>query len=166
MNDINIRLAAKDDREALCRLYHDFHEFHVHGVPDRLVSLGKMKDTYKDSDLYNTVGKIIDDTEAAIFLAETDNKVVGFVEIYIREDEANPCRKSYKYGYMQSLMVDGEFRTNDVGTRLTEAAHRWAKEKNAEEMRLDIWEFPEGPLGFYEKIGYGTLRRTLVRKLG
>ncbi len=29
-------------------------------------------------------------------------------------------------------------------------------------MQLDIWEFPAGPLHFYEDLGYRTLKRHLV----
>jgi GNAT superfamily N-acetyltransferase len=44
-------------------------------------------------------------------------------------------------------------------------AETWARERGAEEMRLDIWEFDDGPLTFYEKRGYGTVRREMVRRL-
>jgi hypothetical protein len=32
-------------------------------------------------------------------------------------------------------------------------------------MRTKIWEFPEGPLAFYESLSYRTLRRELVKAL-
>lgn len=31
-------------------------------------------------------------------------------------------------------------------------------------MRLDIWEFDEDPLRFYERSGYRTLRREMIRR--
>ena len=46
-----------------------------------------------------------------------------------------------------------------------EAAQDWARARGAAEMRLDIWEFPAGPLLFYQKLGYRILRRSLVREL-
>jgi GNAT superfamily N-acetyltransferase len=45
------------------------------------------------------------------------------------------------------------------------AAERWAQEHGAVEMRLQIWEFDGDPLPFYERRGFRTLRRTLVREL-
>ena len=45
------------------------------------------------------------------------------------------------------------------------AAHAWATARGADEMELDIWEFPGGPLDFYEGLGYRTVRRTLVHDL-
>jgi hypothetical protein len=47
MAAITTRPATVHDREALCRLYHASHQFHVRGVPDRLVILGEPLDTYE-----------------------------------------------------------------------------------------------------------------------
>ena len=165
MNAAIIRLAGIQDIEALCKLYFGFHEFHVRGVPDRLLSLDELPDTYEHSELYLTLEKITNDDDSTIFLAEVAHQPVGLAEVYVREDEPNPARVSRRYGLLQSLMVREAFRRHGVGTRLVEAAQQWAKEKGATEMRLETWEFAEGPLEFYEHIGYRTLRRTLVRGL-
>jgi GNAT superfamily N-acetyltransferase len=164
MNPI-VRLANLQDREALCRLYFEFHEFHVRGVPDRLLSLGEPLDTYEHSELYLTLAQIIDDDDAAIFVAQVTHQLVGLAEVYVRQDESNPLKVSYRYGHVQSVMVSEAFRRQGIGTRLLEATHQWATEKGAAEMRVDTWEFEEGPLLFYEKCGYRTLRRTLVQEL-
>ncbi|MGH9418604.1 MAG: GNAT family N-acetyltransferase, partial [Thermoanaerobaculia bacterium] len=52
-----------------------------------------------------------------------------------------------------------------IGSQLLAAAERWAVEHGATELETDIWEFGEGPLGFYEREGYATRRRTLARRL-
>jgi GNAT superfamily N-acetyltransferase len=62
-------------------------------------------------------------------------------------------------------MVDERFRGRGVGAWLMETAQEWARERGAFEMRLEIWEFEAGPLRFYERCGYRTLRRMLVREL-
>jgi len=165
MNAVVIGLAALHDREALCQLYHAFHEFHVRALPDRLLSLGEPPQTYEGSDLYLALEQIIRDEDAAILLAEVGGQPVGLAEVYLRQDEANPLRAACRYGYLQSLVVAEAFRQRGVGTRLLEAAHQWSRAKGASEMRLDTWEFEQGPLGFYERLGYRTLRRTLVRML-
>ena len=165
MSAITIRRAVSGDREAICRLYHEFHEFHVRGVKGRLLSLGEPPDTYEHSDLYQTLASIIADDNSVIFLAETAGQLVGLAELYLRQDDPNPLRKLYRYGHLQSMIVTQAFRRKGIGTSLLEAAHKWAREKGAIEMRLDIWEFGEGPLVFYENNDYRTLRRTLVRDL-
>jgi GNAT superfamily N-acetyltransferase len=164
MNAVIVRPAGMQDLEALCRLYLEFHEFHVRGVPDRLVSLGE-PDAYDCSEMYPKLEKIINNQDSVIFLAEIAHKPVGLAEVYVRQDEPNPARVSRRYGHLQSLMVQEKFRRHGVGTRLVEVAEKWTKEKGATEMQLEIWEFAEGPLEFYQHKGYRTLRRTLLRKL-
>jgi GNAT superfamily N-acetyltransferase len=160
-----IRQAELTDREALCDLYFEFHEFHVRGVPDRLASLGEAADGHKGSDLYRNLAAIINNDDSAIFVSEKTCEVVGMAEVYLREDESDPLIVGHKHGHLQSLMVREGFRRQRVGARLVAAAERWAKARGAVEMRLRTWEFAEGPLAFYERAGYQTLRRTMVRRL-
>jgi GNAT superfamily N-acetyltransferase len=110
-------------------------------------------DTYEHSELCATLGQIISSTDAAIFVAESGGRLVGLAEVYLRQDEASPLRAAHRYGLLQSLMVKDTFRHQGIGSRLLQAAQRWAQERDAAEMRLDTWEFEAGPL-FYEKCGY------------
>jgi GNAT superfamily N-acetyltransferase len=164
MNDVLIRPAKLQDVEALCNLFAEFHEFHVQGMPDRLVSLGEAEN-YDTPKIRRELEKIMGDVNSEIFLALVDDKAVGFAEVSLREDKPNPARVAYQHGHLQSLLVTEEFRRRGIGEKLLETTERWAKEKGATEMRLDIWEFPEGPLRFYERTGYRTLRRKLIRRL-
>ena len=164
MNHITIRTANINDLSSLTRLYFDFHEFHVKGVPDRLVSMGQLEE-YDNTELKNALEKIFRSDDSEIFLAIADNQIVGLAEVYLRADEPNPLRVARRYGFVQSLIVDEKSRKRGIGRRLMETAEKWAKSKGAFEMRLDIWEFGQGPLAFYENIGYRTIRRTMVRGL-
>jgi len=164
MNDIKIRLARKEDLEALCKLYFEFHEFHVRGVPDRLRSLGD-PDKYDRSELSPKLEEIIKGGDSAIFVAEVDQKPVGLAEVYIREDKPDPARIQRTYGFLQSLVVTQKSRKQGIGKKLVQVSEKWAKQKGAIEMQLDIWEFAEGPFDFYQQLGYRTLRRTLAREL-
>ncbi len=163
-DEVDIRPAGTDDIEALCNLYIEFHEFHVRGVPDRLVSVEKI-DSHHGHKLRRNLEKIVKDGKSEIFAALIGDRIVGFAEVYLRKDEPHPAKKSYTYGHLQSLVVMEASKRQGVGRQLVEFAEKWSKEKGASEMRLDIWEFIEGPLQFYEKLGYRTLRRNLVREL-
>ena len=163
MNDVKIRLAEKEDLKALCRLYIEFHEFHVRGVPDRLRSLGD-PDKYDCSELSPKLEKIIRGEDSVIFLAEIDGKPLGLAEVYIRGDKPDPARVQRRYGFLQSLIVTEKTRKQGIGKKLVQASESWAKQNGAVEMQLDIWEFDGGPFDFYENLGYRTLRRTLVRR--
>ena len=161
MKEAVIRKAHMDDMDALSRLYKEFHDFHVRSFPDRLVR----SDSSFGVEQHEEIKKIIENDDAVILVAEVDNQLVGLGEAYMREDKRSPLSIPHKYGYLQSLSVTEAFRGRDIGTRLLEAIEQWSKKRGATEIRLDVWEFKEGPARFYGKYGYRTLRRTMVRKL-
>jgi len=160
MSGVIIRKATGEDSDVLIDLYKEFHEFHVKGVPGRL----KSPATYDKEVLRSRLGEIMEDEAAEIFIAEMDGRVIGFAEVYIKEEGLDPYRVSYKYAHLQSVMVTECYRRKGVGRKLLRFVEQWSKRKGSTELRLDMWEFSEGPLGFYEREGYRTLRRTMVRR--
>jgi GNAT superfamily N-acetyltransferase len=165
MHEVIIRTANEQDFEALDRLYYDFHQYHVRAVPDRLQDLGKLED--QDwTRLHQALRDIFANQDAVIFLVEGSGEIIGLAEVYYRQDdEANPLIVPHKYAYLQSLMVSEPYRKMGVGKKLMEAARQWAREKGATEMRLDVWEFNQGTIRFYEKTGYSPLKRNMVAEL-
>jgi len=164
VNSPLVRRACAADLDQLWRLYLAFHEFHGRGVPDRLRSFGA-PEHFDCTDLMANLQRLLDQSDAALFVAVDATHVLGLAEVYLRQDEQNGAKVAYRYGHLQSLMVREAFRHHHIGTRLMEAAPQWARQHGAPEMQLDVWEFPAGPLPFYERLGYRTLRRTLVRPL-
>jgi len=160
-----LRVATLEDIESLSRLYCEFHNFHAKSVPDRLLGISEQPDIHEGTSLYHSLKKIIQSMDSEIFIAEADHQAIGFAEIYIRQDEANPLTVPYGYGYLQTLIITKRYRLQGMGAQLMRAVEGWAKEKGASEIRLDIWEFNEGPLAFYERMGYRTMKRTMVYRI-
>lgn len=158
---VDIRPANEADLEHVLALFHEFHEFHVRGVPDRL----RVPDPYDDTTARETLAHILHDKDAALFVAQKRGQLVGLAEVYLRHDPPHPAAIAYVYGYLQSLIVTASIRRRGLGQRLLATAERWSLEHGASEMRLACWEFADGPLPFYEAQGYHTMKRTLVRSL-
>ena len=164
IDTITIRLAHRQDIGALCQLYYEFHEYMVQGVPQRLQSLGDYE-CFNASSLTLSLQKLMDAVDVAMWVAELNGQVVGLAEVYLRADAQEAEIVAYRYGYLQSLFVKRQFRGRGIGAQLLAAAEAWARQHGAAELRLEMWEFAQGPLGFYQQQGYGALRRTLVRAL-
>jgi GNAT superfamily N-acetyltransferase len=47
-----------------------------------------------------------------------------------------------------------------------ERAHAWALDKGINQIQLNVWEFNEGAIAFYEKLGYTVASRTMWKSLG
>jgi ribosomal protein S18 acetylase RimI-like enzyme len=160
-----IRKATAADIDQILKLYFEFHEFHVKGVSHYLVSIGQPEGK-TNSELMGTLKGIIDGENSRIFVAEVPGRLAGLMEIYIRQDDpGNRHLRHHRYGHIQSLVVSEPYREQGIGKLLVETAHQWARDKGADEIRLDVWEFEAGPLGFYECLGYHTIKRTLAREL-
>jgi GNAT superfamily N-acetyltransferase len=162
--EIVVRPARIADIESLCSLYAEFHEFHLRGLPERLTTMGG-SGADRRARLHARLREIISVHDSVIFVAERGGHQIGLAEVYLRHDEPGRGLIPRRFGHLQSMVVREEDRRAGVGAALLEASEAWARAGGASEMRLDIWEFPEGPLLFYERCGYRTLRRTLVRRL-
>ncbi len=161
MNTPVIRPATEQDIDGLVPLYAEFHEFHVLGVPDRL----HKPDIYDEIALRNTLRELLHRGDARIFVVDVEGNLIGLAEVYVRQDEPHPLTVAHRYGYLQSLIISAPFRKSGLGKQLVTPAHHLAKEHGATEMQLDVWDFAEGPLHFYEALGYRTLKRHLVVNL-
>ncbi len=163
-NVISVQRATEQDIDALILLYDEFHMFHVRGVPDRLRFPAKI-DEADSAELRTSLSTLLNREDAAIFVVRVRETVAGLAEVYLKQDEEHPLTIAHRFGYLQSLIVSESFRKHGLGKLLVEAAQQWAKEHGATEMQLDTWEFAEGPLHFYEHLGYHTLKRHMVAKI-
>ena len=165
LGEPQIRVATQDDRDTLRRLYYAFHEFHVLGVPSHLRSLGPYE-TYDWAAFDKAIDEIFSNPDAVILLIQVKGEPVGFVEVYLKQDDAsNEAIVPYRYGHVQSLFVTAPLRGTGLGRQLLASAECWVRERDATQIKLDAWEFAAGPLGFYAKNGYKTLKRTLIKEL-
>jgi GNAT superfamily N-acetyltransferase len=161
---MEIRPAAEEDVPALCDLYLGFHEFHAQKVPKRLVSLRSRWEEEKVG-LAGRLREIFVSPDALVLVAEVEDRLVGFAELYLREDERTDTRPGCRYCYLQSMCVLEPERRRGVGRLLLKASETWARSHDAAEIRLDVWEFGGGPGEFYVRCGYRPYRRSLARSL-
>jgi len=160
---VTIRQATRDDTEALRALYDEFHAFHVRGVPGhlRLPGLGEA-----DADEFDRgIESIVESDEATLLVAESGDRLVGLAELYLDPPRESPFVVPRRTAKLQSLLVTEDLRGTGLGRALVEAGERWATARGADEITAKTWEFSEGPLVFYESLGYRTLSRELVKAL-
>ena len=68
-------------------------------------------------------------------------------------------------GYISSIYVEKAHRKKGVSSRLIEKAEKWAKEKGAFSITLDVSLVNEGAIGVYESIGFMETRVQMEKKL-
>ena len=159
---IRVRRAGEKDIGALADLYLENHTFQRRGFPDRL---DITSEAWNASGLANAIRELLSRQNVAIFVAEADEEVVGFVDVVLRQETETEGRVTRNYGEVQNLVVVEGGRRRGFGTALMDGAEVWARDQGACEIELHAWEFADGPLGFYERRGYTTIQRTLIRRL-
>jgi len=160
-----IRPAEDTDLEALCDLYFEFHEYHAIYVPYYVRSLETVTANER-LELIQKVKEIIHGIDSTILVADLAGQVVGLAEIYFkRPDPANRWINPAPYAHLQSLVVSKPQRHKGIGSQLLQAAEVWSHQQGAVDLTLDVWEYPAGPLEFYQRAGYRTYRRSLIKKI-
>jgi GNAT superfamily N-acetyltransferase len=164
LREVTIRAAEAADIAALCALFAEFHDFNLRGLPDRLAGPGG-PGGFEPVKLEANLRHLLGAHGSNILVAESDGALLGLAEVYIRQTSRGAAVIQRTYGHLQSLIVTAAARGRGVGQQLLQSVEVWAGARGASELQIDCWEFADGPLGFYEREGYRTLTRTLVREL-
>ena len=90
---------------------------------------------------------------------EREGKIVGFACINYVERPASIYRHALKYCEIEEIGVDEHCRRQGVGKALVEFVRARAAEKGFSRLDLNMWEFNENALRFYEAIDFRTYRR-------
>lgn len=110
--------------------------------------------------LWSTVEKlkiILQNKENAVFVAESEGRVIGYIHGCSYEVLYAPRVKN-----ILGFAVDKEYRNNGVGTALLRALEQWAEDTGAKGIRLASGSTRVKAHHFYESRGY-TCDKTQLR---
>ncbi len=156
---ISIRKARAADYDAVVEVLKEGDAYHREALPHIYCA----PDGPARSREY--IGAILADESRALLVAECDGGIVGAVQVEVRQARDIPILVPRRYAVVDTLVVSAAFRRTGVGRRLMEHAHRWAIEQGVDEVELNVWEFNEGAVAFYRRLGYTTIKRTMGKAL-
>jgi diamine N-acetyltransferase len=108
---------------------------------------------------------LIIDENVGLFVAKVEGKLVGFVHVIIRDSPAIPICVPRRYAIVDSIAVDKGFQRRGIGQALMEQAHYWAEEQGATAIELNVYEFNQGAIAFYQTFGYTATSRKMTKPL-
>ena len=100
-----------------------------------------------------------DEDSSGVIVADLNDEIVGFAVVqYISRPETS-FGKARRFYHIEEFGVDENHRRKGIATSLINFAKEDAKKLGFERVELDMWEFNEGALAFYESVGFKTFRR-------
>lgn len=92
-------------------------------------------------------------TGTALFVAEVDSRVVGWIHVVIVPVfEVDLCTE------IAGLVVDADYRSRGIGGLLLEAAEQWARKNGCRLMRVRSRVTRERAHAFYERCGFVRIK--------
>jgi ribosomal protein S18 acetylase RimI-like enzyme len=77
-------------------------------------------------------------TDGKIFVAETDNRVIGMVCIFARVPSKAPDEEAHEYAYVSDLVVLASDRNKGLGRALLRRAEEYAQMQGARLLRIGV----------------------------
>jgi ribosomal protein S18 acetylase RimI-like enzyme len=99
----------------------------------------------------------IQEEDVAIFVAEQDGQVVGYVYAGLEPQSWKELRDAA--GFIHDVIVDAAGRRSGMATALVEAAAQWLKQRGAPRVLLWTASPNEGAQRLFERLGF---RRTMI----
>lgn len=159
MTTFTIRDAIDKDILGLYEVFSETEHLHLQAHPEvfRLEPQGTSSKNYYRS--------CIIEPNSAIFVAETNQKIVGALICSIQFAQKNPILIHRKFCLIENISVLSEYRESGVGNALMARTQQWAKAMGATSIELTVWEFNQGAIEFYKKNGYQTIHHKMRKGL-
>ncbi len=147
-DNIQIRLATRDDAEVISALNVDVQRLHAEALPHLFKP--PSADTFSPSAFL----ELLADPNNYIYLASMDGEAVGYIYAEHRRQPETASRYAMESLYIHHISVRPDYRTKGVGNALVRAVKELANDAGITTIALDVWSFNTSAKGFFEKHGF------------
>lgn len=147
-----VRFAKESELDRVNELRKQVNDIHVEGKPD----------VFKPGfgqELRDFIKVIWNDPEQQIVVAEDDGVICGFAVLHHINKPENPFMKERDFIDIDEFCVDKDHRRKGAASEMVSLIKEYAKEKGFSRIELNMWEFNQNALAFYEAAGFKTFRR-------
>lgn len=155
---IIIRFAKESELVRVNELRKQVNDLHVEGKSE--IFRAGFNDELRDF-----IYKIWKDPEQKIVVAELNGVVCGFAVLHHIHRPENPFMLERDFMDVDEFCVDKEYRRQGIATKMMSFIRNYTKEKEIKRLELNMWEFNQDALAFYEAVGFKTYRRYMEMKV-
>lgn len=106
----------------------------------------------KDPISYYDLKDLVLSQEAAVMVAETNDRIIASGYAHIRD--AKPYLNHEKYSYLGFMYTHGDYRGRGVNKAIVDALVQWSKAKDINEVRLTVYHDNVPAIRAYGKVGF------------
>lgn len=154
-----VRLAKKEDLKAVNKIRKEVYLLHAKGRPDIFQPKWAEKNQMEYLQTY------LSDEKLLLYVCERDSKVLGYAMVEKKEKQKSVYSNERKWCEVSDLGVSEKQRGKGVGTELFDFLKKEIKAMGYSRIELNVWEFNENAVHFYDKIGFKTFRRIMETDL-
>ena len=155
---VTIRPAIKEDHPAITTIGYETQAIHaeaypaifrqgVSGIPlEYFARMSEGKDT-------------------TVLVAEVEHSVVGYVFLYVHDAPTYAYLMPRRVVEISDIAVLKVYNNKGIGHQLFSASIEWAKVREATDIELQVWEFNNNAIAFYERLGMTPINRTMLLSL-
>lgn len=147
-----VRFAEEKDLNIINELRKQVNDIHVEGRPDVFkAGFG--------TEIRDFAKVIMNGENSDIIVAERNGVICGMVCVdYVNKPET-PYSKARSFYHVQEIAVDVNYRRQGVAKELLEFMIADAKKRKLGKIELDVWEFNDSAIEFYQAVGFRQTRR-------
>ena len=149
---MNVRFACENELDRINKLRKQVNDLHVEGKPD------VFKPGFSE-ELENYLYVIWKDPEQKIVVVEQNDIICGFAVLRHITKKETPFMVERDFLDIDELCVDEAYRRKGAATKMVAFIKEYAAKKGYRRIELNMWEFNQGALAFYESVGFQTYRR-------
>ena len=147
-----VRFAREEDLPRVNVLRKQVNDVHVAGKPD------VFKPGFSD-ELWDYLFVVWQDPQKKVVVAELNGEVAGFAVLNHIIRPENPFMFERDYLDIDEFGVDESCRRQGVASAMFSFIRDYARKEGFRRLELNMWEFNQGALAFYEAAGLKTYRR-------
>lgn len=147
-----VRYATREELKRVNELRKIVNEVHCNGRPD-IFKGGFCKE------LEEFIYTLWEADNSDVIVVIRDEKICGYACVDYVDKPESPYNLARRFYHINEFGVDEKYRRQGVATELFDFIKKEASSRDFDKIELDMWEFNESALKFYESVGFVTYRR-------
>lgn len=154
-----IRLVREEDLKEVNKIRQQVFNLHVNALPHIFKVVWDEK---KEFDFLQT---ILQDENVLLYVFESDGEIAGYAQIEKREKLDRGAKSPRRWCHLSDFGVTQKERSKGVGTEFLRLIEKELKALGFSKLELNVWEFNQGAMRFYERNGFYTLKRSMEKDI-